>query len=618
MRSRLYRHLAGVVAALLVSFGSAFALADDGLYVSHGIAMHGDLKYGPDQGFDYVNPDAPKGGTLRLASVGTYDNLNPFIIKGVAADGINLVFETLMEPSSDEAFSEYGLIAEKIEMPAGRSWVIFTLRAEARWHDGTPITVADVIFSLETLKTQGSPNYRLYYANVDRAEDLGERRVKFSFSGGENRELPLIIGQLPIISKAYYTAHKFDETTLQPPLGSGPYKVSKVESGRSITYERVKDYWGANFPRQRGRYNYDLIRYDYFRDPTVALEAFKAHAYDFRVENSAKEWATQYVGPNFDRKLAIKEELRHELPTGMQGFAVNIRRPLFADVRVRQALIQAFDFEWANKNLFYGQYTRTESYFSNSELASSGLPSAEELALLEPLKADLPPEAFTQAYKAPATDGSGNNRANLKNAAALLDAAGYVVKDKKRIDPKTGRPMEFEFLMGSPGFERIVGPYAKSLARLGIECKLRVVDSSQYVERLRKFDFDMVVQSFGQSLSPGNEQRNYWSSKAADAPDSGNVVGIKSKAIDILIEHVIAAKDRKSLITATRALDRVLLFGYYVVPNWHIRTFRIAYWDIFERPKISPKYGLGFIDAWWINPAKEKAIAEGAALLKTE
>lgn len=612
--------LAVLVLALslgLIGNGKAFT-AEGEVYASHGIAMHGDLQYGPDQGFDYVNPDAPKGGTLKLSSVGTFDTLNPYIVKGTPADGLGLVFETLMEGSSDEAFSEYGLIAERIEVPADRSWIIFTLRSEALWHDGTPITVDDVIFSFETLKAKGNPFYRIYYANVDKAEDLGDRRVKFSFSGGENRELPLIMGQLPILSKAYYAQRKFEETTLDPPLGSGQYKVAAVESGRSITFERVKDYWGAALPRMRGRYNYDVIRYDYFRDPTVDLEAFKAHAYDFRDENSSKAWATAYVGPTFDKKLTIKEEIPHQIPTGMQSFVFNIRKPLFADPRVREALSYAFDFEWANKNLFYDAYTRTESYFSNSELASSGLPSPEELVLLEPLRAELPPEVFTQAFKAPATDGSGNNRANLKRAGELLDEAGYVIKAGKRIDPKSGQPMVFELLLNDPAFERIGGPFAKSLTRLGIECRLRLVDSSQYVDRIRNFDFDVVVQTFGQSLSPGNEQREFWGSKAADEPASRNIIGIKSKAIDALIEHVVAAKDRAALITATHALDRALLAGHYVIPNWHIRAFRVAYWDIFSRPKISPKYGLGFVDTWWIDPAKQKAISEGAALLKQE
>lgn len=614
------RALAGVFAplALALVISSTVEAADSDLYSSHGIAMHGDLKYGPDQPYVYVNPDAPKGGTLRLSSVGTFDSLNPFIIKGVAADGLGLVFELLMESSSDEAFSEYGLLAERIEMPDNRSWVIFTIRAEARWHDGTPVTVDDVIFSFETLKAKGNPFYRLYYANVDKAEDLGERRVKFSFSGGENRELPLIMGQLAIISKAYFSTRNFEETTLDPPLGSGPYKVSAVESGRSITFERVKDHWGANLPRSRGRYNYDVIRYEYYRDPTVELEAFKAHAYDFRDESSAKQWATAYVGPSFDKKLTIREEIPHELPTGMQGFAFNIRKPIFADPRVREAFSWAFDFEWANKNLFYGAYARTESYFSNSELASSGLPSPDELKLLEPLRADLPPEVFTTAYRAPVTDGSGNNRANLRRAAELLDAAGYVVKSGKRIDPKTGQPLAIELLLDSPAFERIGGPYAKSLARIGIELKMRLVDSSQYVERVRNHDFDVVVGSFGQSRSPGNEQREYWGTMAADEPGSRNIIGIKSKAIDTLIDHVIAAPDRASLITATHALDRALLFGHYVVPQWHVRVFRVSYWDIFGRPAIAPKYALGFTDTWWIDSAKQASLDERAKTLEQQ
>jgi microcin C transport system substrate-binding protein len=570
--------------------------------------MHGDLKYGPDQPFDYVNVEAPKGGALRLSSIGTFDTLNPYINKGEAADGLGLVFETLTESSSDEAFSEYGLLAETIEMPADRSWVTFTLRAAARWHDGTPVTVDDVIFSFETLKAKGNPFYRLYYANVEKAEDLGERRVRFSFSGGSNRELPLIMGQLPVLSKAYYAGHPFEVTTLEPPLGSGPYKVAALESGRSITYERVKDYWAAELPRSRGRWNYDHIRYDYFRDPTVELEAFKAYTYDFRSESSAKAWATAYVGPSFEQKLTIREEIPHELPTGMQGFAFNLRKPVFADRRVREALSYAFDFEWANKNLFYGAYTRTESYFSNSELAATGLPSPAELLLLEPLKAELPPEVFTTAFAAPHTDGSGNNRANLKRAAELLDAAGFVIQGGKRIDPASGQPVSIELLLDSPAFERIGGPYARSLARIGVELRMRLVDSTQYVERLRAFDFDLVVQSFPQSRSPGNEQREFWGSKAADDPGSRNIIGIKSAAIDALIEQVIAAPDREALITATRALDRALLFGHYVMPQWHVRVFRVAYWDIFERPRIAPKYALGFIDTWWISADKRAGI----------
>jgi microcin C transport system substrate-binding protein len=596
--------------------GGAQAQTEGAVYVGHGVAMHGDLKYGPNDHFEYVNPDAPKGGTLRLSSTGTFDSLNPFIIKGVPAAGLGLVFESLMEGSSDEAFSEYGLLAERIEMPADRSWVIFTIRQEARWHDGTPVTVEDVIFSFETLKEKGDPFYRIYYANVEKAEDLGERRVKFSFSGGANRELPLIVGQLAVISKAFYTEHPFDQTSLEPPLGSGPYRVANVSAGRSISFQRVEDYWGKDLPRLKGRYNFDTITYDYFRDRTVELEAFKAHVYDFRQENSSKDWATAYGGAAFDNGLAIKEEIPNDVPTGMQGFILNAREPMFADKRVRLALSYAFDFEWANKNLFYGAYARTESYFSNSELASSGLPSEAELKLLEPLKDELPPELFTEEFKAPRTDGSGNNRENLRRAAALLEEAGFVVKDRQRIDPNTGGPMTFELLLVDPAFERVGGPYAKSLARLGITMRIRVIDSSQYVDRLRNFDFEMIVTTLSQSLSPGNEQREFWGSHAADEPGSRNYMGVRSKAIDALIEHVIAAPDREALITATHALDRALLWGHYVVPHWHVRAFRVAYWNKFARPAVSPKYALGHVDTWWVDPAKEEALRAGERMFE--
>jgi microcin C transport system substrate-binding protein len=601
------RFAAAVIAALLLAvlLQPGRARAADAAFVGPAIAMHGATKYGADFAhFDYVNPEAPKGGAVRLYAIGTYDSFNSFITKGMPADGLNLTFETLLESSRDEAFSEYGLIAERIEMPADRSWVIFTLRAQAHWHDGTPITVADVLFSFDILKEKGNPFYKLYYTDVVKVEDLGERRVRFSFRTTINRELPLIIGQLPILSKAYYTTHPFDQTTLEPPLGSGPYRVESFESGRSITYRRAADYWGADLSLNRGRYNFDSIRWDYYRDDTVALEAFKAHEYDFRQESVAKSWASAYVGPQFDRGDIIRAEIPHELPTGMQGFAFNIRRPFFADRRVREALGLAFDFEWANHNLFYDAYTRTESYFSNSELAAKGPPSASELAFLEPLRAGLPPEVFTQPYKAPASDGSGNNRANLRQADQLLEAAGYKVVGGKRIVPDGDTPFTFELLLVQPAFERVAAPFVRNLARLGITCTMRVVDSSQYVERLDKFDFDMVVGSFGQSLSPGNEQREYWGSAAADVSGSRNIIGIKSKAIDALIDRVIAAPDRERLVSATRALDRALLWGHYVIPQWHLQVFRVAYWNAFGKPALTPKYDLGFIDSWWIDPAK--------------
>jgi microcin C transport system substrate-binding protein len=599
--------LTTAIAIVILAF-SAPVMAQD-VYVGHGLAMHGDLKYGPDfSHFDYVNPDAPKGGEVRMYSIGSYDSLNPYILKGQSAAGIGYLFETLMTGSADEAFSQYGLLAESLEMPEDRSWVAFTLRPEARWHDGTPVTVEDVIFSLDTLKERGHPFFRAYYGDVVGAEKVGERKVKFTFTSGLNRELPLIIGELPIISKAYYTANDFEKTSLEPPMGSGPYRVESLEAGRSITYRRVEDYWGADIPVQRGQYNFDVLRYDYYRDPTVAMVAFTAHEYDFRMENTSKVWATAYEGSLFDDGLIIKAEIGHSRPTGMQGFVFNTRRAKFTDRRVRQALGYAFDFEWTNENLFYGAYSRTASYFSNSELASSGLPGPDELALLEPYQSQLPPEVFNEVYETPATDGSGNARRNLRTAIKLLAEADWTIQDTKLVGPN-GESMEIEILIVSPMFERVIAPFVKNLEKLGVTAKIRLVDSSQYQNRTDQFDFDMIVLSVGQSMSPGNEQNNYWTTVSADTPGSRNMAGIKDPVVDALIKTLIAAPDRESLIAATRALDRVLLWGHYVVPHWHIKHFRVAYWNKFVRPLITPKYGLGF-DGWWIDPALAASLAD--------
>jgi microcin C transport system substrate-binding protein len=588
---------------------------------SHGVAMHGDLKYGPEfEHFDYVNPNAPKGGTVTFASIGSFDTLNPFIIKGTGADGLGFLFETLTTQSQDEPFSEYGLLAESIEMPEDRSWVAFTLRPQARWHDGKPVTVDDVIFSFNTLKEKGLPFYRAYYKNVTKVEAAGERRVKFTFEQTTNRELPLILGQLPILPKHYYDNVEFDKTTLQPPLGSGPYRIKSLEPGRRIVYERVKDYWGADLPVNRGSWNFDEIRYEYYRDANVALEAFKAGAYDIRVENTSKFWATAYTGPMFDAGWIVKEEIPHELGTGMQGFAFNLRRPMFQDPKVRRALAYAFDFEWTNRTIMYGQYDRTESYFSNTELAAAGLPSAAELELLEPFRDQLPEEVFTEVYEAPSTDGEGGIRQNLRAALRLLGEAGWSVEGGKLVNGE-GQPFRFEILLNGPSFERHTLPFIKNLERLGIQATVRAVDPAQYQNRLDEFDFDLVVASFGQSLSPGNEQREYWSSEAADIPGSRNVIGIKDPVVDHLIDRIIEAPTREDLVTATRALDRVLLWGHYVIPHWHSRTFRVAYWDKFDRPRTNPPYGLPLF-SWWVDPVKvadveQRKAAEGGAKAET-
>ena len=582
----------------------------------HGVAMHGKPKYGPlFSHFEYVDPNAPKGGDVRLNAIGTFDNLNAFTLKGVPAVGLGSLHDTLLTSSSDEAFSEYGLLAESVEMPEDRSWVTFNLRKEARWHDGRPVTVDDVIFSLQILKTKGHPFYRAYFANVAKAEKAGDRKVKFTFSGNKNRELPLITGQLPILPMHYWESRQFDKTTLEPPLGSGPYRIETFQAGRSITYIRVPDYWGKDLPVNRGRHNFDRIRYDYYRDSTVALEAFKAGEYDFRLENSSKDWATAYNVPVVREGLIQKRLIPHERPTGMQAYVFNLRKPQFQDQRVRQALSFTFDFEWTNQNLFYGQYTRSPSFFSNSELASRGLPSPEELKILEPFRGKVPPEVFTKEYQPPSTLGEGRIRSNLRKAIKLLNEAGWVFKDRKLVDQKTGEPFSFEILLQQPSWERISLPLAKNLERLGIDARVRTVDAAQYQKRVEEFDFDMIVDVFSQSLSPGNEQRDFWSSAAATEPGSRNTIGIKDPTVDALIDLVISAPNRESLIHRTRALDRVLLWGHYVIPHWHIRSFRVAYWDKFGLPKVTPKYDLGF-DTWWVDPRMEAALVKRKVSLK--
>jgi microcin C transport system substrate-binding protein len=605
----MYRLWLCLVLALAVL--PRYTAAEPGeVHRAHAIAMHGEPKYGPDfTHFDYVNPQAPKGGRIVLSTTGSFDSLHPFILKGQAAVGVGNLFETLMTGSADEAFSEYGLLAETISWPEDRSWVAFTLRPEARWHDGKPVTVEDVIWSLDILKTEGHPFYRSYYANVAQAEKTDERTVKFTFSGPPNRELPLITGQLPILPKHYWEGRTFAATTLEPPVGSGPYRIQRVDPGRSITYERDPTYWGKDLPVNRGKDNVDTMRYDYYRDGGVAREAFKAGAIDFFNENVAKDWATSYTVPAVDAGLIIKREIPHENPQGMQAYVFNTRREIFQDRRVREAINQAFDFEWTNQNLFHGAYRRSTSFFANSELAASGLPSDAEVAILQPFRDQLPDELFTQAFTLPKSDGTGDIRSQLRQALRLLKSAGWENQAGKLTQTQTGRVMRFEILHVSPAFERITLPFVKNLQRLGIEATVRTVDTAQYQQRLDTYDFDMIVHTWGQSLSPGNEQRNFWHSEAAAVPGTQNLAGIREPVVDSLIDLVIAAPDRDSLITRTRALDRVLLWGYYVVPQWHISAYRVLYWDKFGIPDITPKYSLGF-DTWWIDPEREARLAQ--------
>ncbi len=599
-----------LVFLLALAFGAPATAAE--IYRGHGLAMHGDLKYPAGfKHFEYANPMAPKGGEVRQAAIGGYDTFNPFVIKGRAAAGSFSIYDRLMASAADEAFSQYGLLAETVATPADRSWVAFTLRESARWHDGKPVTVEDVIWTFQTLVAKGRPFYRFYYGGVAKVEKTGPRTVKFIFKPGENRELPLILGQLPVLPKHYWADKDFAATTLVPPLGSGPYRIKSFEPNRNVVLERVKDYWARDLPVKRGFSNYDTLRFEYYRDTTVALEAFKAGDTDIRFENVAKNWATAYDFPAVRNGLIRKEEFQHRRTAGMQGFVFNLRRPLFRDRMVRRALALAFDFEWSNKALFHGMYTRTRSFFDNSELAARDLPSGEEKEILERLTSKLPPEVLTTAYTTPKTAGDGNNRANLRQAMKLLRGAGWQVdkKTRKLVHAKSGAGFAFEVLLISPLFERIVLPFRKNLARLGIDVAVRTVDTAQYRERLTGFDYDMIVGSWGQSLSPGNEQRNYWTTESADRPRSRNLTGLKNAAIDELVELVIAAPSRASLVSRTRALDRALQWSHIVVPHWHLPYDRIAFWNKFGRPKVIPTTGAA-TDAWWIDPALAAALAK--------
>jgi len=555
--------------------------------------------------FGYVNPDAPKGGSLRLAAQGTFDSFHPFIPKGNAVS--TGAVETLLVTSADEPFTGYGLIAESIEWPRDRSWVIFHIRPEARWHDGTAITAEDVAWSFETLVSQGNPQYRFYYGAVAAVEALDAARVRFTFSESNNRELPLIVGQLPILPKHYWATRDFGATTLDPPLGSGPYQIRDFEAGRFTIRERVEDYWGRDLAVRRGLQNFQTIRTDFFRDATPIRLALKAGDIDFRVENQAKAWAEDYNVAVVEKGWLKKELVANRRPTGMQAFVMNTRRAQFSDPRVREALALAFDFEWTNRNLFNGQYTRTGSYFSNSDLAARGKPEGEELAVLEPFRGKVPQAVFGEAYAPPVTDGSGWLRDNLRRANALLQDAGWVVQDLRLVNADTGAPFRFEILLVSPAFERIVLPYVRNLKRLGIEAKVRLVDENQYINRFRQFDFDMMVWVWGQSETPGNEQYEYWSQAAADSAGSRNLAGVRDPVVDELIGLMLRSDSREQLNQRTRALDRVLSWGHYVVPHWHIRADRVLYWDKFGMPKTPVRTGV-MTDRWWFDEERASAL----------
>lgn len=579
---------------------------------SHGLSAFGHLKYGADfPHFDYVNPQAPKQGALSLvgtAAQNSFDSLNAFIVKGVPAEGLDLTFDSLMARAYDEPDAVYGLVARSVSYPSDRAWAVFELRPEARFHDGSPVTPEDVAESFRLLKTQGAPIYRLMLRDVDKAEAVDPHQVKYTFSGEVRRDLPLIVAGLPIFSKAYYARRAFDRTTVEPPLGSGPYEVADVKLGRSITYRRRDDYWAKDLPVNRGRYNFATIRFDYFRDRNAQMEAFKAGVYDLREEFTSKTWMTEYDFPAIRQGLVRKDVIPDRTPSGVQGFFLNTRRPKFADRRVRQALDLAFDFEWTNKTIFYGQYRRTTSIFENSDLKASSLPSPAELALLEPWRKDLPTDVFGPAYTPPTTSGNGDNRTNLRKAADLLKEAGWTIRDGVLVNQK-GEPFRIEFLEFDPAIERVIGPYFKALARLGIQTNIREVDMSQYQKRQVDFDFDVINGRFTMPNTPGLEQRSYWSSVAADTPGSFNYTGIKSPAVDALIEKIVAAKSREELAAATGALDRIILAERVVIPQWFKPTHWIAYWDKFGRPPAQALYATGTIDLWWVDPAKAERLA---------
>ena len=604
-----YFALARAYAAALVLFAVLVHASDTAsAEPHHAIAMHGAPKYPADfPHFDYVNPDAPKGGDFRLHAIGTFDTLNPYVIKGKSVAGLHhgsgYYFETLARRSRDEPFSLYGLLAESIEMADDRGWIEFTLREEAKFSDGTPVTVDDVIFSWAALKENGSPNARATWSRVADVAKTGPRRVRFTFVDNSDRELPLLVaGFLPILSKRWWQGRDFTETTLDPPLASGPYIVDRIEPGRTIVYRHNPNYWGGGLAVNRGQFNFETIRYSYFRDSSVALEAFKAGDYDYRGEGDAARWATQYDFPALTEGRAVRETIENGTPSGLRALAFNLRRSLFADRHVREALTLAFDFEWLNRALLHQGYARTTGMFSKSALAPSGPPSPAEVKLLEPWRGQVPPQVFGPPFQPPVTDGSGRNRTNLRQAAKLLKAAGYTVRDDVLHAPD-GTPFRFEITLRLPSNERIALAYARNLKRLGIEARVRLVESAQFQGLIDSYDFDMVFGFWGVTLSPGNEQQNYWSSLTANQPGGRNWTGVADTAIDAMITALGAARTREELTTAARALDRVLMWNYYVLPLYHDAGQRIAYWRKLSRPETVPVYGLR-PETFWATSAR--------------
>ena len=596
-----------LLAALMLAPAGAFAEGP-----KHGLSAFGELKYPADfKHFEWVNPDAPKGG--RLATIGTvprtnFDSFNNFILKGDPAQGLEYVFDSLMARAHDEPDAVYGLVAHTAEVAADRGAVTFRLRPEARFADGSALTADDAVFTFDALKEKGHPLYRVQLQDVTKAEALDARTVRYTFTGTQTRDLPLVAATLPILSKAYYASREFDQTTLDPPLGSGPYRLADYKQGAFVSFKRREDYWAKDLPVNRGRFNFDELRFEYYRDRTAALESFKAGAFDLREEFTARDWSTAYDIPAVKEGRLNLLVLPDESPSGAQGFFLNTRRPKLADIRVRKALDYAFDFEWTNKNIFYGLYTRTVSFFENSDMKAVGKPSPAELALLEPLRGQLPAEVFDEPYQSPASDGSGQDRKLLREAGRLLGEAGWQVKDGKRVNAK-GEVLELEFLITDPSTERILAAYVKNLQAIGVQTSIRRIDPAQYERRVKSFDFDVVTTRYALRLTPGVEVRTFWSSETARTDGSYNLAGISHPAIDALIGKVTQASSREELKTATRALDRVLRAGHYWVPHWYRPFHYIATWDKFGRPAVKPRYERGIIHTWWYD-------AEKAAKLK--
>ncbi len=573
----------------------------------HGISTFGDLKYPAEfKHFDYVNPNAPKGGRLSTVGTGaltTFDSFNGFILKGDAAQGLSATFDTLMERAADEPDSMYGLVAKTADIAADGKSITFALRAEAKFSDGSQLTADDVVFTFDTLKAKGHPQYRLLLRDVIKAEAIDLATVRYTFQGEQTRDLPLLVAGLPVLSKAFYATRNFEETSLEPVLGSGPYKVSDFTQGRYVTYKRRDDYWAKDLPINRGRYNFDEVRYEYYKDRTAGLEGFKAGVYDLREEFTARDWVTAYDFPAAKEGRVLRVTLPDDNPSGTQGFFINTRRAKFADVRVRQALDLLFDYEWLNNNIFSNLYKRTHSYFENSAMKAVGPPSAAELALLEPFRAQLPPSVFGEPYLPPVSDASGKDRKLLRDADALLTAAGWVVKDGRRFNAK-GEALDLEFLIIDPSTERILGPYVENLKRVGINATLRRIDPAQYERRAKEFDYDVIGTRFVMRLTPGVELKGYFGSETADVSGSLNRSGIKDPVVDAMIVHITQAKTRTQANIAARALDRVLRANTYWVSNWFKASHNIAYWDKFDRPAVKPRFDRGIIDTWWFDPAK--------------